>query len=334
MSTIARRTMSSSLTSKPSKHRHDAPVRTQVSWPSAARPFVTDGGLETHLIYNRGEELPEFAAYPLVRTERGRALLEEYFDGYAAVAREHGTGLVLETPTWRASADWGARLGDSRRELYDVNVQAVRHLLRLREERYADITDVLISGAMGPRADAYADIPPIDPDDAQMYHERQIDAFAEGGVDLVTAFTLSDPGEAVGLARAAFYHGLPVVIGFTVEADGRLRGGMPLREAIEVVDAETDTVHYMLNCAHPQHILRGLDEGAWRRRIVSVRYNASTRTHAELDRATTIDAGDIGELRRGHDELRAQLPNLAIIGGCCGTDARHIAALWEDRATA
>ncbi|WP_258274332.1 homocysteine S-methyltransferase family protein [Agrococcus sp. HG114] len=326
--------MSPSLAAKPSHHHHVAPTRTKVAWPSSARPFVTDGGLETDLIHNRGVTLREFAAYPLVRTDAGLAMLDDYYDGYAEVARRHGTGLVLETPTWRASADWGARLGDSRRALYDVNVQAVRHLLQLREERYADIADVLVSGAVGPRADAYADIPPVDPDDAQMYHEPQLDAFAEGGVDLVTAFTLSDPGEAIGIARAAFYHGLPTVIGFTVEEDGRMRGGMTLREAIELVDSETDTVHYMLNCAHPQHILRALDDGPWRERIVSVRYNASTRTHAELDRATTLDAGDPAELRRGHAEVRARLPRLAIIGGCCGTDSRHVAALWEDRATA
>jgi homocysteine S-methyltransferase len=334
MAELARRSMAPTIAAKPSHHHHRVPVRAGLAWPSPAHPFVTDGGLETDLIYNRGEQLREFAAYPLLRTERGRAVLDDYYDGYAAVARAHGAGLLLETPTWRASADWGARLGDDRRALYDVSVLAVHHLLALRE-RYADIRDVLVSGAIGPRADAYADIPPVDPDDAHTYHEPQIGAFAEGGAHLVTGFTLSDPGEAIGIARAAFFHGLPAVIGFTVEEDGRLRGGMPLREAIELVDAETDTVHYMVNCAHPQHVLRGLGEGgAWLGRIASVRCNASTRTHAELDRATRLDAGDIDELRRGHDALRERLPGLSVIGGCCGTDASHVAALWEERRSA
>jgi homocysteine S-methyltransferase len=331
MSTVARRLATISMTTKPSTHHHVVPTRTTSAWPSATHPYVTDGGLETDLIFNHGVQLREFAAYPLLRTEHGRALLDDYYDGYADIARRLGVGLLLETPTWRASADWGAKLGDDRRALYDINVEAVRHLLRLRE-RYTDIAEVLISGAIGPRADAYADVPPIDPDVARIYHEPQIGALAEGGADLVTAFTLSDPGEAIGIATAASFHGLPAVIGFTVETDGRLRGGMTLREAIETVDAETDTVHYMVNCAHPLHIKGGLEDGAWRERVLSVRYNASTKTHAELDRATRIDAGDVAELRRGHDQLRAMLPSLAVVGGCCGTDSRHVAALWEERA--
>lgn len=331
MSTVARRGMTSAITTKPSVHHHAVPHRPD--WPTPAHPFVTDGGLETDLIFRRGVDLRHFAAYPLLRSERGRVVLADYFADYAALAASLGVGLLLETATWRANPDWGARLGDSRKALYDVNVQAVRHLQQLRET-YVDVADVLIGGAVGPRADAYADVPPVDPDDAQVYHERQIDAFAEAGVDVVTAFTLSDPGEAIGIARAAFFHGLPVVIGFTVETDGRLRGGMPLGEAIQLVDDETDTVHYMINCAHPQHILRGMDDGAWRERVVSVRYNASTKSHAELDEATALDAGDIAELRLGHRQLRERLPNLAVVGGCCGTGSRHVAALWEDGASA
>lgn len=330
MSTVARRITPVGMATKPTPHHHDVPLRTTSTWPSPAHPYVTDGGLETDLIFNRGVQLHEFAAYPLLRTERGRAMLDAYYDGYAEIARRHGKGLLLETPTWRASAHWGELLGDDRRALYDINVQAVRHLLRLRE-RYADLPAVLISGAIGPSHDAYAAIPDIDPDIARIYHEPQIGALAEGGADLITAFTLSDPGEAIGIAHAAFFHGLPVVIGFTVETDGRLRGGMTLREAIETVDAETDTVQYMINCAHPEHVLRALDEGDWRERVLSVRYNASTRSHAELDEATTIDSGDVHELRRGHDEVRAMLPGLGVVGGCCGTDTRHIAALWEER---
>jgi len=329
MSEIARR-REPSLTAKPSVHHHVVPHgRDQGWWPSPTHPFVTDGGLETDLIFRRGVDLRHFAAYPLLRSERGRALLADYFADYAAIAASVGAGLLLETVTWRANPDWGTLLGDDRRALYDINIEAVRHLRELREGY--EVADVLVSGAIGPRADAYADVPPIDPDDAQVYHERQVDAFAEAGADLVTAFTLSDPGEAIGIARAASYHGMPVVLGFTVETDGRLRGGMRLRDAIELVDDETDAVHYMLNCAHPEHILRGMDDGAWRERVMSVRYNASTKSHAELDRSTILDAGDLDALRRGHAELRRRLPNLAVVGGCCGTDSTHVAALWEER---
>ncbi|MGY3127062.1 homocysteine S-methyltransferase [Agrococcus sp. UYP33] len=333
MSSLIPRAGSPSLTEKPSTHHHVVPHRRTGRWPSPEHPFVTDGGLETDLIFRHGIDLPHFAAYPLLRSEQGRATLAAYFGEYAAIAAAVGAGLVLETATWRANPDWGARLGDGRRALYDVNVLAVRHLQHLRES-YVDLDAVLISGAIGPRADAYADVPPVDPDDARTYHEAQVDAFAEGGVDLVTAFTLSDPGEAIGIARAAYFHGLPAVIGFTVETDGRLRGGMTLREAVELVDRETDTVHFMVNCAHPQHVLLALDGGSWRERIAAVRYNASTRSHAELDAATTLDAGDIGELGRAHERVRTLLPSLSVVGGCCGTDSRHVAALWEARATA
>ncbi len=333
MSSIIPRTGTPSPTETPSTHHHAVPHRRTGRWPTPERPFLTDGGLETDFIFHRGVDLPHFAAYRLLRSEQGRATLESYFGDYAAIAASLGVGLLLETATWRANPDWGAKLGDGRHALYDVNVLAVRHLQELRES-YVDLDAVLISGAIGPRADAYADVPPVDPDDARTYHEAQVDALAEGGVDLVTAFTISDPGEAIGIARAAYFHGLPAVIGFTVETDGRLRSGMKLREAIERVDDETDTVHFMINCAHPQHVLRALDGGSWRERIASVRYNASTRSHAELDASPTLDAGDIGELRRGHEQVRALLPSLSVIGGCCGTDSRHVAALWQERATA
>ncbi|SDR88147.1 homocysteine S-methyltransferase family protein [Agrococcus carbonis] len=300
-------------------------------WPTPTHPYVTDGGLETDLVFNHRVDLPHFAAYPLLRTERGRALLATYFAAYAAIARRFGAGLLLETPTWRANPDWGSRLGDSRRDLYDANVHAVRHLQEQRDAYGLD--DVLISGAVGPRGDAYAGHGPMDPGTSQVYHEQQVDAFAEAGADLVTAFTLSDPGEAIGIARAAYFHGLPVIIGFTVETDGRMLDGSTLHQAIAAVDREAHVLHYMINCAHPEHVRGALEEGGpWRERIASVRYNASTKSHAELDAAEQLDAGDIDRLRDGHEALRPLLPGLAIVGGCCGTDARHVAALWEGTA--
>lgn len=305
--------------------------RAEHGWPTPTHPYVTDGGLETDLIFNHRVDLPHFAAYPLLRSEQGRALLATYFAAYAALASRFGAGLLLETATWRANPDWGARLGDSRRDLYDANVQAVRHLQQLRDTYAVD--DVLISGAIGPRDDAYGPVRVMDPGASQVYHEQQVDAFAEAGADLVTAFTLSDPGEAIGIARAAYYHGLPVVIGFTVEVDGRMRDGSTLREAIAAVDREAHVLHYMVNCAHPEHVHGALTaEGPWHDRIASVRYNASTLSHAELDEAEHLDAGDIERLRAGHEVLRPLLPRLSVVGGCCGTDARHVAALWEERA--
>ncbi|MET0418255.1 MAG: homocysteine S-methyltransferase family protein, partial [Actinoplanes sp.] len=159
----------------------------------------------------------------------------------------------------------------------------------------------------------------------------QIDAFAEAGADLVTAFTLTGTGEAIGIVRAARAAGLPVAVSFTVEVDGRLPDGTSVPDAITAVDAADAPDYFMINCAHPEHIAPGLagdGDGDWRARIAGLRANASTRSHAELDESTELDEGDPAGLARAPDTLRPYLPNLTVVGGCCGTDARHVAAMW------
>jgi len=121
-------------------------------------------------------------------------------------------------------------------------------------------------------------------------------------------------------------------VSFTVEQDGRLPDGTPLSEAITTVDAEAAPDYFMVNCAHPSHIAQALTTaGDWCSRVVGLRANASARSHEELDTATDLDEGDPVELARAQDALRPRLPNLALVGGCCGTDARHVAAMWGDR---
>ncbi|GIF21860.1 S-methylmethionine-dependent homocysteine/selenocysteine methylase [Actinoplanes tereljensis] len=287
----------------------------------SGRPVVTDGGLETDLIYHYDVDLPEFAAFPLVDRGPGRDLLRRYYGDYVDIAARAGAALQLETPTWRASADWGAKLGYDAADLRRVNQESVALLRGLR-------TDLLVSGAIGPRGDGYVAGDPTDPDQAAAYHAPQIDAFAEAGADLVTAFTLTGPGEAIGIVRAARAAGLPVAISFTVEQNGHLPDGTSLRDAVTTVDAEAAPDYFMVNCAHPTHVAPGLTEGAWRDRIVGLRANASTAGHAELDAATELDEGDPAELARAQTDLRPHLPNLTLIGGCCGTDSRHVAAMW------
>jgi homocysteine S-methyltransferase len=295
----------------------------------SGHPVVTDGGLETDLIYHHDVELPDFAAFVLVDDERGRALLERYYDEYVDVARRAGAALQLETPTWRANPDWGERLGYSAGELRRVNRDAVALLQGLRDR--AGLETFLVSGCLGPRGDGYVAGEVVDPDAAAAYHAPQIEAFAEAGADLVTALTLTGTGEAIGIVRAARNSGLPVSVSFTVERDGRLPDGTPLSSAIAEVDAEGGGPDYfMVNCAHPTHIAPALtDPGGWRSRIVGLRANASTRSHEELDAATELDEGDPVALGTAQDALRPHLPNLALIGGCCGTDARHVAAMWD-----
>jgi S-methylmethionine-dependent homocysteine/selenocysteine methylase len=294
----------------------------------SGRPVVTDGGLETDLIYHHAVDLPHFAAFPLLDDERGRALLLDYYREYVDIASRARTALQLETPTWRASQDWGDRLGYTPAELGRLNRDAVALLSRLRDEGGPHTQ--LISGCLGPRGDGYVAGELIEPDAAQAYHAPQVEAFADAGADLVTALTLTGTGEAIGVVRAARAVGLPVAVSFTVERDGRLPDGTPLAEAVTDVDAEGGPDYFMVNCAHPTHLAPGLaGDGEWRARIVGLRANASTRSHAELDTATELDEGDPVELARAQGELRAQLPNLSLIGGCCGTDARHVAAMWN-----
>jgi homocysteine S-methyltransferase len=295
----------------------------------SGHPMVTDGGLETDLVYHHGADLPDFAAFPLVDDDRGRALLMRYYDAYVDIARRAGAGLQLETPTWRASRDWGERLGYSAADLRRINRDAVAMLVRLRDR--AGLDPLLVSGNLGPRGDGYVAGEEVDPEDAAAYHAPQIEAFAEAGADLVTVLTLTGPGEAVGIVRAARSAGLPVAVSFTVERDGRLPDGTPLAAAVTAVDAEAAPDYFMVNCAHPSHVAPGLAGGAWRSRVVGLRANASVKSHEELDAATDLDEGDPVELARSLDALRPQLPSLTLVGGCCGTDARHVAAMWGVR---
>jgi homocysteine S-methyltransferase len=294
---------------------------------SSGRPVVTDGGLETDLIYHHDVELPDFAAFPLVDDERGRELLLQYYRQYVDIAQRADAAVQLETPTWRASRDWGIRLGYGESDLRRVNRDSVALLKRLRDE--AGHESFLISGCLGPQGDGYVAGEAVDPDAAAAYHAPQIDALADAGADLITALTLTGPGEAVGIVRAARSAGVPVAVSFTVEQDGRLPDGTPLSAAVIQVDAASAPDYFMVNCAHPGHIESALaDDGQWRTRILGLRANASARSHAELDAATELDEGDPVELARAQDGLRPRLPNLALVGGCCGTDARHVAAMW------
>lgn len=285
--------------------------------------WVTDGGLETDLLFHHGVELPEFAAFPLIEDAGGAKLLEQYYGQYAAIAAAAGAGLVLETPTWRANPDWAAKVGYDAAALDRVN-QAAVELVRAQA---ASVPRTQISGVIGPRGDGYlaAD---GSADEAAEYHAAQVRSFAAAGVDIVHAMTLTGPAEAIGVVRAARDAGLPVGISFTVETDGRLPDGTPLGDAIAAVDAAAAPEWYGVNCAHPTHVTPGLDGGAWQQRIRVFRPNASTLTHEELDAMEVLDTGDRPLLQNSTAALLQSLPSVTTLGGCCGTDASHVALLW------
>jgi S-methylmethionine-dependent homocysteine/selenocysteine methylase len=292
--------------------------------------FLSDGGLETTLIFHDGFELPMFAAWVLTETARGRAALRAYYDRYVAMALDRRTGFILESPTWRANPDWGAKLGYDRERLADVNRTGIELLREIRATCETSGTPLVVSGAIGPRGDGYAPGALMSPWEAQAYHAWQIAVLKDAGADLVSAFTLTNVSEATGFARAAKAAGMPCVISFTLETDGKLPTGETLAHAIETVDRETGCapIYYMINCAHPDHFGDALIDGApWMQRLRGIRANASRMSHAELDNSTELDAGDPHELGEMYAELRERFPHINVLGGCCGTDHRHVACI-------
>lgn len=306
-----------------SKYRHNLPQ-------TKDRLFMTDGGLETTLIYQDGVALPYFAAFDLLKDEAGIRHLRRYFTRYVKIALMRRMGIVLEAPTWRANPDWAAKLGYDAVKLAEANRQGIGLLLEIRAALETRDTPIVISGNLGPRGDGYRAEARMSANEARDYHAMQVQTFAQTDADMVAAFTMNYVEEAIGITRAAQDAGIPVVISFTLETDGRLPSGETLAAAITRTDIETAhyPAYYMINCAHPTHfapVLSGAN--AWRNRIRGVRANASKRSHAELDESTDLDAGNPAELAVEYRELQASLPHLSVVGGCCGTDHRHIDAI-------
>jgi homocysteine S-methyltransferase len=295
--------------------------------------FLSDGGLETSLIYHDGFELPHFAAFTLLRSEEGREALTRYFRTFAAVARASSLGFILDTATWRSNPDWALKLGIGPAELDAINRDAVSFALTLRGEFERDNPrPVVVNGVLGPRGDGYLVENAMSAEEARLYHAGQVASFEAAGADMVSAITMNYVEEGIGIALAARERGMPVVVSFTVETDGRLPSGMEISEAIDGCDKHTGIypAYYMINCAHPSHFAEAIERNAgWLRRIRGVRANASTKSHAELDAATTLDAGDPVDLGQRYRALRDSLPGVNVLGGCCGTDHRHIAAICE-----
>jgi S-methylmethionine-dependent homocysteine/selenocysteine methylase len=285
--------------------------------------YVTDGGIETHLIFNLAQDLPNFSAYVLARSD----VLRDYYRSYLEIAKAAGRPFVFDTATWRASPDWAELNGHSMDQLRQANIDAV-HLCRdLREEFAVEGVRSVVSGVIGPRRDGWKYDAAMTAEESEAYHAVQVDAFVEAGVDYVTVYTLTNTPEAIGIARACMSRRLPVVLSFTLETDGNLPGGKPLGQAIGEVDAATDRYasYFMLNCVHPVHFATTIrNAGTWIERIGGLRANASSKSHAELDASPTLDIGDMRDLAQWYDKLLPLMPNLRVVGGCCGTDHRHI----------
>jgi homocysteine S-methyltransferase len=291
--------------------------------------FLSDGGLETVLIFHRGLELPCFAAFDLLKDDAGTKTLRDYYRPYIDSAIEGELGFVLETPTWRASGDWLQQLGYDANEVHEINRKAVELMDGLRQEFQTAETPMVISGAVGPRGDGYVAGAKMTADEAYEYHLHQIRGLADAGTDLISAGTMTYIDEAIGIVRAAQTVGVPVTVGFTTETNGLLPDGDTLEDAIKRVDSVTDVgpAYYMINCAHFDHFKDALTDNAeWSNRIRAVRANASRLSHAELDESEVLDDGDPEEFGQLCADLHRRFSKLSVFGGCCGTDHRHVDA--------
>ena len=297
---------------------------------SSPRFYLTDGGLETYMIFEKGFDLPCFSAAALLDTEDGRRALTDYFARFVDIARQSGRGYIMDVPTWRAGTAWADELDLSVEDVLAINHRATAFIAAIRDNHETPDLPIILNGLIGPSGDAYAPdrVPSVD--QAFEIHAPQLRALGKAGVDMVSAMTLSNASEAIGMVRAAQEIDLPIAIAFTVETDGRLPMGQPLGDAIRDVDAATSSgpIYYMINCAHPDHFRSTLEsDQAWLSRIGGLRTNASRLSHAELDEAEELDDGDPVELAALHQDLLTTLPHLRTIGGCCGTDHRHIECL-------
>lgn len=308
-----------------SKHRNNLPQL-------GDDVFLTDGGMETTLVFHQGLELPCFAAFYLLLSDQGIETLRNYYQGYLRISQQRKCGFILETPTWRASPDWIQRVDCGNKTLSDINRRAIGLMLELREEHEAADMPIVVSGNIGPRGDGYLPGERMDIEQARKYHSPQLQVFAQTDADMTSALTLNYTEEAIGATLAARDAGIPIAISFTVETDGRLPDGSTLEEAITRTDEATGgfTSYFMINCAHPAHFSRVLSQpGAWRERVAGIRANASAKSHAELDGSTTLDEGDPWTLGCQYRQLQEVMPWLRVLGGCCGTDQRHIESIAD-----
>lgn len=289
--------------------------------------YLVYAGTGTDLLFNRGIDLPGFASFPLLRNPETRGILAQQMQDLVDLSGRHGMGCILDTPTWMANRDRAAQVGTPAEDISAINRDAVALMDAVRQGSGRD--DVLVSACVGPRHDPHGGAAPMAVSEAQDYHMEQLAALIGTAVDLVIAYTFNKPDEAAGCVLAAKALGLPIIVSFVVETDGKLDDGTPLDGAIARVDTATDAapLFYMVNCAHPSHFSSVLTGHPRLRGAIA---NASKCSHAELDGSETLDDGDPNALGREIAELVRQSPALCVLGGCCGTDMRHLDRIAEE----
>lgn len=292
--------------------------------------YLTEGGAETEIMFRHGHELREFAMFELMDRPDAVSDLQGMYRKLLDTIARHGFAAMLAGFDYRASPDWGAKLGYSPAGLAELQHRCIEFLREVSEPYHAEFPDIVICGCVGPRGDAYAMNRDITADEAEEYHLVQLETLKDCGVDLVWGATFNNVPEAVGLSRAAARVGLPLNLHFTLTGSHRLGSGPSLREAIETTDAQAGTARpdsYGINCSHPVEFEPALEPGDWSRRIRALRPNAAKMDKIALCKLDHIEEGDPEELGRMMGDLARRYPQIDIWGGCCGTWDRHTDAI-------
>ncbi|MEH6478277.1 MAG: homocysteine S-methyltransferase family protein [Sneathiella sp.] len=289
--------------------------------------YLTEGGTETEIMYKFGYELPQFAMFPLLDNPQAFAELQDMYRRYLDTAAKHQFKVLMGGLDYRASPDWGKKLGYSEDGLADMQHRSIKFLRDIAKPYEDQIPGILIVGIIGPRGDAYSLNKTITADEAEDYHGVQLATLKSAEVDLVWAATFNNIPEAIGVSRAAAQAELPICISFSLDSNNRLNSGPTVKQAIETVDFETGDAKpdfYGINCSHPLELEPALEAGDWFKRVRNIRPNAVLMDKISLCKLGHLEEGDPVELGQQLGDLARRYPHIDIWGGCCGTWETHL----------
>ncbi len=270
-------------------------------------PHIVNSGF----IYDRGQ----------------RAALSEIYRQYLDIGRKYNLPLLLSTPTWRASRE---RIQKAGYEKMDVNGDNFRFLDEIRKAYGEYARKIVICGLLSCRGDAYNQSEALTSNDAHAFHTWQANKLAEAGVDFLLAATLPALSEATGLAKALAATGKPYIISFVIRAEGTTLDGTPLKDAISRIDTDVNPrpIAYMSNCTHVSFFKTAMmhdahSSSAVRKRVTGLLANTAAIKPEDLDDSEELVEEDPRTFGESVASLHGEL-GMKILGGCCGTDDRHI----------
>ncbi len=292
----------------------------------AGRYFITEGGIETEIMYKWGFEMPHFAMFPLLDNPQAAAAIKGMYRRYLDVVAKYKQSALIGGFDYRASPDWGNLLGYSASALRDANLQSIQFLRDVAEEYKSDIDQALFSGCVGPRGDAYQTKNTMDRYQAAEYHAIQLETLKLANVDLAWALTFGDPEEAIGVCMAAESLDIPLAVSFSLDSSHHLNTGGSFSKAVEYVDEQTNNFpeFYSLNCSHPDEFNPAIKQGKWINRVRCFRPNATKMDKISLCKLGHLEEGDPVELGYQMSDLHSRFPHIDIWGGCCGTCDTHL----------